>query len=309
MRVLCRSSVRVWDIFFTDAYVCSRTCVSVCDGGPGPRPCPQSQLAIKRRGGMTVLKWHLRSPELSWLDPFLLEWPLTTPNSLNQLSEHSSMHSGATPLPWPIRDLSARGQSPWQISPASQNKVKDSLGEKKCEIWGVVMSAMLSHKPRWINNIPFQIIAETQLDGWRKFTNDSTTKWLCSVTVLPWIHRSLSFPGVESPGWSHCASPQYCMYSRCIHLSRPGNDTSELLSTEDLLLPPNKSKAPVLASGVAARLTESTGCYSWAQFTPPDFSPDLSLADGFWRSLLEEKPRSAANRRALLWRTIAVWNV
>lgn len=50
-------------------------------------------------GGMTVLKWHLRSRELSWLDPFLLEWPLTTPNSLNQLSEHSSMHSGATPLP------------------------------------------------------------------------------------------------------------------------------------------------------------------------------------------------------------------
>lgn len=196
-----------------------------------------------------------------------------------------------------------RPECPRSVTMANQSGVpkqsQRQSGGEKCEIWGVVMSAMLSHKPRWINNIPFQIIAETQLDGWRKFTNDSTTKWLCSVTVLPWIHRS----------WSPCALPKYCMYSRCIHLSRPGNDTSELLSTEDLLLPPNKSKAPVLASGVAARLTESTGCHSWAQFTPPDFSPDLSLTDGFWRSLLEEKPRSAANRRALLWRTIAVWNV
>lgn len=56
-------------------------------------------LQLKGGGGMTVLKWHLRCWELSWLDPFLLEWPLTTPNSLNQLSEHSSMHSGAPPLP------------------------------------------------------------------------------------------------------------------------------------------------------------------------------------------------------------------
>lgn len=58
--------------------------------------------------GMTVLKWHLRSQELSRIDPFLLKWPLTTPNSLSQLSEHSSMHSGATPILWPMRDLCLR---------------------------------------------------------------------------------------------------------------------------------------------------------------------------------------------------------
>lgn len=45
-------------------------------------------------GLRTLLKWHLRIWELSWLDPFQLEWLLTTPNSLNQLSVHSSMRSG-----------------------------------------------------------------------------------------------------------------------------------------------------------------------------------------------------------------------
>lgn len=55
----------------------------------------------------TLLKWHLRSRELSCLDPFQFEWPLTAPKSLNQLSEHSSMHSGATPLTSPIRNVRA----------------------------------------------------------------------------------------------------------------------------------------------------------------------------------------------------------
>ena len=61
-----------------------------------------------------------------------------------------------------------RPECPRLVTVANQSgapkQSQQQSGGEKCEIWGVVMSAMLSHKHRWKNNIPTlqkQIIADS----------------------------------------------------------------------------------------------------------------------------------------------------